>query len=218
LLPAALVVGVIVGLLAIPSSPLATIRADVMARLSALELAVAPGRSHAVPNVAAARPALSLTAASPSASPAPSPSASSSTEDQGALAPAPAPTDQPFTAPPVVPVVPAVAGSPQDAVSLFYQRVAAHDFAGAAALWSPRMLRDYPPPTYLDQRFAQTSAIDVQQAQVLSADAEAAIVAVDLVEIRAGQTYHWIGSWRVVSTDSGWLLDQPRFVCCQDGD
>jgi len=36
----------------------------------------------------------------------------------------------------------------------FYDAVAAHAFARAAALWSPSMRQRYPPATYIDHRFA----------------------------------------------------------------
>jgi hypothetical protein len=35
------------------------------------------------------------------------------------------------------------------------------------------------------------------------------VVAIDLVEVRGGQTYHWVGNWYLVQGSSGWLLDRP---------
>lgn len=199
-------------LLVFPASPLAALRAAVFARIDTVQLHLTPVR----PVTLAPTPASPGANAAPSPQPVPSPSAPSpdqssagSTEQQAPVIPAPAPT--PFTEP-------TPEDTPVAAVTLFYQRVVAHDFAGAAALWTPRMQSQYPPDQYIDQRFAATTSIDVRQAEQIVANAAEAVVAVDLVEVDAGQRYHWVGSWRVVATDSGWLLDQARFSCCQDAD
>ncbi len=45
--------------------------------------------------------------------------------------------------------------------------------------------------------------------QVASSGDGAAVVSVDLTEVRGGRTYRWVGSWYLVRQSSGWLLDQP---------
>jgi hypothetical protein len=40
-----------------------------------------------------------------------------------------------------------------------------------------------------------------------------AVVAVDMTEYRdsSPSSYHWVGRWDLVLTNSGWLLDMPHF-------
>jgi hypothetical protein len=72
----------------------------------------------------------------------------------------------------------------------------------------------YPPASYIDQRFAATSSIRLLQDTVTSLSKNTATVAVNLIEESGGQRRQWIGSWRLVRSYSGWLLDQPDFWCC----
>ncbi len=140
-------------------------------------------------------------------SPAPAPSA--------AVAPAPAPAetaappaaDQPPAAAPAP--VAAGADSPTGAVSQFYDRVVTHDYNGALGLWSPSMQSAYPPADNINSRFSNTSSMSVRRNQLVSSGGGRAVVAVDLVEVRNGQTYRWVGNWYLVQSGSGWLLDRP---------
>jgi hypothetical protein len=245
LLGAALVFGAFLGLLIAPQTPLLGLRTAFLTRLDSMELRLTrgPGSAGSTSRHSAAtsfsgptaQPVITTTAApTPVASPAPSEAGNSDQSGAGAATEPPELQAPPLEAAPAPPVplpmphllVPPAqnappasnANSPASAVALFYQRVVAHDFDGAAALWTPRMLAEYPPETYIDQRFSATTAIDVRQDSVLSADEGVATVAVDLVEIADGQTRHWIGTWRVVASPSGWLLDQPDFTCCAGGD
>jgi hypothetical protein len=101
---------------------------------------------------------------------------------------------------------------PSAAVQDFYARVTQHDFASAAALWTPRMRSAFPPQENIDARFSQTRSITVRRAEVVSESqsGDQASVAVDLVETAATGQHHWSGSWQVVRGPSGWLLDEPR--------
>jgi hypothetical protein len=101
-----------------------------------------------------------------------------------------------------------VADTPDGAVTRFYQLVQQHEFDAALGLWSPHMQATYPPGENLYQRFADTSSISLTRDQVSQPGSVSAVVAVDLVEVRDGATYHWTGSWYLVRA-SGWLLDQP---------
>jgi hypothetical protein len=102
---------------------------------------------------------------------------------------------------------------PLDAVERFYKLVAAHDFASARHLWSPAMQAAYPPAEHLDARFSRTDQIVVQRAELVSLDPERgrAAVAVDLLETpaRPAGSRRWVGTWHLVRSSTGWLLDQP---------
>ena len=175
---------------------------------------------------AAGRPlvgALPNTAMQPAA-PAALASASAPTEPAPTLDGTPTPSQD--ATQPVVPAEPAqtppvqtptpeaapgpVAGDPAAAIARFYQAVSGHDFAAAAAVWSSRMLGRYPPSVYIDHRFAATQQINLQAARTVGNRDRQAIVYVRVVEVLDGQTRHWVGTWQLVNTGSGWLLDQPN--------
>jgi hypothetical protein len=99
---------------------------------------------------------------------------------------------------------------PQLAVARFYEAVAAHDFVAAAALWTPALRANYPPATYIDDRFAATQQINLRTDRVVAAGGGAAAVYVDLVEQTAAGVQHWVGTWQLVQTPAGWLLDVPN--------
>jgi outer membrane biosynthesis protein TonB len=140
----------------------------------------------------------------PTATPAPTPApAEAPAETPEPPAPAPAP---PAPAPP--PAAPPAPQTAEAAVSRFYQLVEQHRFDDALGLWSPRMRANYPPGENLYQRFADTTAISATRDQLSSSGDASAVVSVDVLEVRAGQTYRWTGSWYLVRS-SGWLLDQP---------
>src|SRR5256714_14368491 len=94
--------------------------------------------------------------------PAPAPDASPSREAPPTPQPAVPPDDN--SSPDSGPAPPAAAaiGNPAAVVARFYQAVSRHDFATAAALWTPRMQALYPPAVYIDHRFAATQAINLQ--------------------------------------------------------
>ena len=73
------------------------------------------------------------------------------------------------------------------------------------------MRAQYPPSSDIDQRFSGTTAVDIQEAKVVSYDSAAgrATVAVQLVEQTDSGSTRWVGTWDVVRGSSGWLLDQP---------
>jgi hypothetical protein len=102
------------------------------------------------------------------------------------------------------------AGDPAAAVARFYQAVSAHDFAAAAALWTQRMQAQYPPAEYIDHRFAATQQINLQAERMLGNGGGLATVYVDVVEIIDGQRRHWVGTWQLLDTASGWLLNRPN--------
>jgi protein kinase-like protein len=189
--------------------------------LAALALLVAfVGGSLAL---AGARPGAVTPAALATATPAPSTAVLSSTstpEVTAAPSPSPEPTAEPTPEPTVAPTVapvpaaPAqvatVAGDPAGAVVTFYQLISGHDFASASGLWSSRMTASYPPQTNIWGRFDATRAVVTRSASVTSASPSTAAVAVDLIETRAdGTVRHWVGTWYLVRSGSGWLLDQP---------
>ena len=103
-----------------------------------------------------------------------------------------------------------VAGDPAAAIARFYQDVSGHDFAAAASLWSARMQARYPPAVYIDHRFAATQGINLEAARVVGNRGGQAIVYVRVIEVLDGQTRQWVGTWQLVNTQSGWLLDRPN--------
>lgn len=129
--------------------------------------------------------------------------------------PAPEPTAEPTAAPtlaaapaPAAPV--AVAGDPAGTIVSFYQLVSGRDYASASGLWSDRMRAAYPPQTNIWGRFDATRSIVTRSASVTSASPGSAAVAVDLVETMSnGSVRRWVGTWYLVRSGSGWLLDQP---------
>jgi hypothetical protein len=68
----------------------------------------------------------------------------------------------------------------------------------------------YPPPEYINRRFAYTQQMNLRQAQIVANNGQTATVYIDLIEVYAGSTRHWVGTWQLVATSSGWLLNQPN--------
>ena len=159
------------------------------------------GTTHARPGHAPVARATSAPTTAPTSPPTSQPTAPPSTS-------APAPT-----APAAVSVIGAnsTPSTPAKAVVVFYHLAAQHDFGAAAALWSDRMRAQYPPSSDIDQRFSGTTAVDIQEAKVVSYDSAAgrATVAVQLVEQTDSGSTRWVGTWDVVRGPNGWLLDQP---------
>jgi len=72
------------------------------------------------------------------------------------------------------------------------------------------MRASYPPQTNIWGRFDRTRSIVARSASVTSANPASAAVAVDVIEtLSDGTTRHWVGSWYLVRSGPGWLLDQP---------
>jgi hypothetical protein len=123
--------------------------------------------------------------------------------------PTPEPTTAPAMAPAAAPVA-TVGGDPTGTIVTFYQLVSGHDYASASNLWSDRMRASYPPQTNIWGRFDATRSIVARSASLTSANPASAAVAVDLIETRSdGSVRRWVGTWYLVRSGSGWLLDQP---------
>lgn len=131
-----------------------------------------------------------------------------------------APVAPASTAPAVAEIAPAtqapaenVPSAPAQAVINFYNAVVAGQYESAARLWSPRMLATYPPAENITRRFSQTRSLTVQRAEIVSFDEAAgrAVVIVQLEEVVGTPpvTHLYGGSWQVVRSPAGWLLDQP---------
>ena len=162
----------------------------------------------AIPDTAI-RPAASASVeTTPTSSPAPTPDTTPMPDATPAPEATPAP-GPPVSLPPPVAEVPPV-GDPAAAVARFYQAVSGHDFVTAAALWTPRMQAEFPPTEYIDHRFAATQAINLRAERALGDRGGLALVYVDVVEVIGGQTRHWVGTWQLIDTASGWLLNRPN--------
>lgn len=164
------------------------------------------GASHA-PTIA---PSLSTSAPprpSPSAAPVATPPPTARPTPRPTVAPTPRPTSP-------APGATAPARDPAETVARFYSLVAAHRFGEAAALWSSRMRREYPPAGNIDGRFARTTALDIQALDIRSQSLArgSAVVYVDLIEYRGSEApRRYRGTWDLVLSGSGWLMDEPRF-------
>lgn len=147
------------------------------------------------------------------ASAAASPRPSSTAPAPGAATPAAAAPATPAalnpTEAPIPTMGPVGAATPDGAVADFYGLVQQHQFDAAVRLWSSRMQAAYPPGENVYQRFADTTSLTLVRNQVSQPGDSTAVVSIDLVEVRAGRTYRWTGSWYLVRSSSTWLLDQP---------
>jgi hypothetical protein len=173
-----------------------------------LAFAVARPTSVALVAMATAAPAPTASVLASTASPEATPAPSVAPE------PTPEPTADPTTAPTAAPATPApvatVSGDPAGTIVAFYQLISGHDYASASGLWSARMRASYPPQTNIWGRFDRTSSIVARSASLTSAQPGSAAVAVDLVEtLSDGSVRRWVGTWYLVRSGSGWLLDQP---------
>jgi hypothetical protein len=213
LVPAAVVLGVAIGL-ALP----------VASWIQAVGRAVTPAAADT-----AIRPfgPAAGEAATPS-SPAPTPDTSPNSDTTTAPDATPSPDEESTPAsgpPPSEPVpsaeepsddptqagqIPLPTGDPAATVARFYRAVSGHDFVAAAALWTPWMQTQYPPVEYIDHRFAATEAINLRAERVLGNGGGVALVYIEVVEIIDGQTRRWVGTWQLVDTASGWLLNRPN--------
>lgn len=108
------------------------------------------------------------------------------------------------------PGVTPIQDDPARAVARFYALVQSHQFDSAAQLWSGRMQAKYPPAEFIDQRFASTRRIDLRAARVVASGDGVATVAIDVVEVSGDARHHWAGTWQLVLSPSGWLLNQPN--------
>jgi hypothetical protein len=170
-------------------------------------LVVAGTRPTVQAPVAAGSPAPSSTAAvlSSTSSPEVSPAATPEVTPEPTAEPTIAPTLSPTRAP-----VATVSGDPAGTIVSFYQLVSGHDYVSASDLWSDRMRAAYPPQTNIWGRFDRTSSIVARSASLTTANPASASVAVDLIETMAdGTVRHWVGTWYLIRSGSGWLLDQP---------
>ncbi|HUQ78826.1 MAG TPA: protein kinase [Patescibacteria group bacterium] len=169
----------------------------------------------AAAGVAVASPTLRIDPSLSPSMPSPSPMATQMVTSQPTGRPTPRPTVAP-TRPTALPGPGATAPArdPAETVARFYGLVAAHRFDEAASLWSNRMRREYPPAGNIDGRFARTTRIDIQALNIRSQSLiqRSAVVYVDLIEYRESEApRRFRGTWDLVLTTSGWLMDEPHF-------
>lgn len=158
-------------------------------------------------SVATATPPAAVLASTSSPSPTALPTVTTAPTPEPTAEPTPASTLEPVPSPVVAATV---SGDPAGTIVSFYQLISGHDYASASGLWSDRMRASYPPQTNIWGRFDATSSIVTRSARVTSATPGSAAVAVDLIEtLRNGTVRRWVGTWYLVRSGSGWLLDQP---------
>jgi serine/threonine-protein kinase len=176
-----------------------------------------PGATRS--QVAVAPPTATSDPPTPSPVLTPAPTATAEPTPTPPPAPTPRPTARPTPRPTPAPTLrpaPALpARDPAETVALFYNLVEAHRFDEAAALWTARMRRQYPPDGYIDGRFSRTTRIDLRRNEITSLNRRAgtATVAVDLIEYRTVEPSprRFIGWWELVLVDGRWLMDRPHF-------
>ena len=142
----------------------------------------------------------------PPSTPSPSPSPSP-TEPPPAATATPTPPAQP-------PQPPWGARGPDDTVVLWYSLVEDDAFDAAYALWSPRMKANYPRQPNLDERWDDTAEVNIEYVAVTSLNEAAgrATVQVQFTDVyESGSSRRFVGSWELVLSPNGWLLDQPHF-------
>ncbi|HET7035424.1 MAG TPA: protein kinase [Thermomicrobiaceae bacterium] len=124
--------------------------------------------------------------------------------------PTPIPTPTPEAKAPISGWFERVVDGPTTVVARFYLLLNQHKYDQAAALWDDRMRAAYPPDVNVDGRFADTSWIWVQRDSQQSNNGRRAVVAVELLERKqSGENIRWVGTWTLVKTEGGWLLDEP---------
>jgi serine/threonine-protein kinase len=126
----------------------------------------------------------------------------------------PPPTPRPRTEPPAAgPTAPAL--DPAETVARFYALVERHEFDEAALLWTRRMRAEYPPRQNIDGRFAPTTDVDINRLRIVSMSLRErrSVVFVDLTEYRSSgpSPRRFVGTWELVLTQAGWLMDEPHF-------
>lgn len=177
-------------------------------------LAYAGARTPLTATAPAASPSPETAVLASTSTPAPTAAPTATPEPSAQPEPTAEPTAEPTPAPVVVatpaPRAVAAGGDPAGTIVSFYQLVSGHDYASASSLWSARMRAAYPPQTNIWGRFDSTSSIVTRSASVTNAGPGTAAVAVDLVETMSnGSVRRWVGTWYLVRSGSGWLLDQP---------
>jgi hypothetical protein len=183
--------------------------------LGTLALAVPtfrPGPATSPENVSLASPTPQTTASAATASPTQAPTPAPTSAPTAAPAPAPAVQPQPTPAP-LLARVPST-GSPAAAVQTFYSLITQKKLDDALALWSQRMRANFPPNENLYGRFGPTHRISADRINVVSVNDQTgvAVVEVEVVEVYGSPavTRRWVGTWQLVRTADGWLLDQPN--------
>lgn len=106
----------------------------------------------------------------------------------------------------------AMAVTPDQTVATWYSYVVNGDFDAAYALWSDRMKANFPREGNLDNRWRDTAQVSINQIYVTQQSGSSANVFIDFVETKEnGSSRRFVGSWDLVRSGDGWLLDNPNF-------
>jgi hypothetical protein len=171
-----------------------------------------PGAAGATPSQSAETARASAAAPEPTAPPAataePTPTADAAPPADVTTTPEPA--AQPALQIPDQAPAPNSGGDPAAVVRQFYAAISAHQFDVAASLWSAAMQAQYPPTLFIDQRFSATQEVDLTDERVVADAGGKAVVSVQVVEVTGGETHHWAGTWELIDTSAGWLLNSPN--------
>jgi hypothetical protein len=100
-------------------------------------------------------------------------------------------------------------------VQKFYDLVTQHHYAAAASLWSSNMKANYPPSSNIYGRFDNTQQMNVRMTNV-SQQGNTATVSIVLAERKTdGTVSGYAGTWNLVRSPSGWLLDSVNLAPTQ---
>jgi hypothetical protein len=146
--------------------------------------------------------------AQPAATAGPTPTADS--VPQSDAMPTPEAAAQPVSQMQDQALAPNPGGDPAAVVRHFYAAISAHQFDVAASLWSAPMQAQYPPTLFIDERFSATQEVDLTAERVVADGGGTAIVSVQVVELTGGETRHWAGTWELIDTSLGWLLNSSN--------
>lgn len=167
------------------------------------------GASPAAPaEVAPAAPVQSPPTAEPAATAEPTPTPDSL--PQADATPAAQPEGHPAAPIPDQAALPNPSGDPAAVVRQFYEAISSHQFDVAVSLWTAAMQAQYPPSVFIDERFSATQQVELAAEHVVADGGGTAVVYVDVVEVIGGEKRRWLGTWQVVDTASGWLMNSAN--------
>ena len=203
---------------ALPRAVLTALALAALVLLAALGAATLLRRDSGEPNPPAGRDESPVAAAAVSTD-TPTVAAPTATPEPPTSTPLPTATPSPEPPPPTTPPQTGQQiGAPLDSESAagrviqWYDLVVARRFDEAYALWSDRMKANFPRQGNLDGRWANTVSVAVNDVRPLSQSGERMTVAIDFVEtLTDGTSRRFVGSWQLVASNDGWLLDSPSF-------
>ena len=110
-----------------------------------------------------------------------------------------------------------MAGTPQAAVTGFYQRAAAKDFNGAWALATPRAQSQVGGFNSWKAGEQDLTGFSFPKLQVMRQSGDSATVSFQSLAKHADRTDHCSGTIDTVRQGGGWMVDQLHIAACSRG-